>query len=46
MLALGPEGQMLAEMPYAEIQCAIDDPPGLRNYWSAEHLRRVPRRGR
>ena len=29
-------------MPYAELQCAIDDPPGLRNYWSAEHLRELP----
>jgi hypothetical protein len=25
-------------MPYVDFQCAIDDPPGYRNYWSAEHL--------
>ena len=29
-------------MPYAEIQCAIDDPPGYRNYWSVEHLTGFP----
>ena len=36
--ALEPQGGLTAEMPYAEIQCAIDDPPGFRNYWSASHL--------
>ena len=24
-------------MPYADFQCMIDDPPGLRNYWSADY---------
>jgi FAD/FMN-containing dehydrogenase len=38
ILELGPEAEMIAEMPYAEIQCAIDDPPGYRNYWSVEHM--------
>ena len=42
ILALDPPAQMIAEMPYAEIQSAIDDPPGYRNYWSAEHLREFP----
>jgi FAD/FMN-containing dehydrogenase len=42
ILKLDPEAEMIAEMPYAELQCAIDDPPGLRNYWSAEHLRSLP----
>ncbi|MGH8826206.1 MAG: FAD-binding oxidoreductase, partial [Jiangellaceae bacterium] len=37
-----PEGTMIAEMPYAELQCALDDPPGYRNYWSAEHLDTFP----
>jgi FAD/FMN-containing dehydrogenase len=23
---------------YAEFQCALDDPPGYRNWWTAEHL--------
>jgi len=38
VLDLAPEGMMLAELPYAEVQSALDDPPGFRNYWSAEHL--------
>ncbi len=42
ILALEPEAELIAEMPYAEIQCAIDDPPGFRNYWSAEHLTGFP----
>jgi FAD/FMN-containing dehydrogenase len=42
MLALRPDGQMLAEMPYADLQCMLDDPPGYRNYWSAEYLEVVP----
>jgi FAD/FMN-containing dehydrogenase len=42
LLELSPEGQMIAEMPYAELQCALDDPPGFRNYWSAEHLEELP----
>ena len=33
---------MVAEMPYADLQSAIDDPPGFRNYWSAEHLTELP----
>lgn len=40
--ALEPQGDLTAEMPYADIQCAIDDPPGFRNYWSAEHLTGFP----
>ena len=40
--ALEPQGGLTAEMPYAEIQCAIDDPPGFRNYWSASHLASLP----
>lgn len=39
---LAPEGSLVAEMPYAEIQSALDDPPGNRNYWSAEHLNTLP----
>ena len=42
ILELEPDGAMIAEMPYAEIQCAIDDPPGFRNYWAAEHLAGLP----
>ena len=42
MLDLNPEGIMIAEMPYAAAQSAMDDPPGFRNYWSAEHLSELP----
>ena len=42
LLALGPDGEMVAEMPYAELQCMLDDPPGYRNYWSAEYLDTFP----
>ena len=42
LLALEHEGGLIAEMPYAEIQCAIDDPPGYRNWWSAEYLASLP----
>ena len=33
---------MIAELPYAELQCMLDDPPGYRNYWSAEYLDAFP----
>lgn len=42
LLALGHEGELIAEMPYAELQCMLDDPPGYRNYWSAEYLKAFP----
>lgn len=42
MTALAPDAQMIAEMPYAELQCMLDDPPGHRNYWSAEYLDGLP----
>jgi FAD/FMN-containing dehydrogenase len=42
LLALEPDVPMVAEMPYSDLQCAIDDPPGYRNYWSAEYLRSLP----
>jgi len=38
LLALSPDSEVVMELPYAELQCMLDDPPGLRNYWSAEHL--------
>jgi FAD/FMN-containing dehydrogenase len=38
----GPVGAMITEMSYADVQSALDDPPGFRNYWSAEHLVRLP----
>ncbi|MFC4497889.1 FAD-binding oxidoreductase [Streptomyces ovatisporus] len=39
---LHPAGQMITEMPYAQLQSMLDDPPGYRNYWSAEHLHALP----
>jgi FAD/FMN-containing dehydrogenase len=42
LVELRPDGQMIEEMPHADLQCALDDPPGLRNYWSAEQLDSFP----
>lgn len=42
MFALAHEGELIAEMPYADLQCLLDDPPGYRNYWSAEYLNTFP----
>ena len=42
LLALSPASEVVLELPYAELQCMLDDPPGLRNYWSAEHLGSLP----
>ncbi|MEX0780822.1 MAG: FAD-binding oxidoreductase [Balneolales bacterium] len=42
LLNLNHEGEFLEEMPYAELQCMLDDPPGKRNYWSAEYLKKLP----
>lgn len=42
LFALGHEGEWVMEMPYAEFQCMLDDPPGYRNYWSAEYLDAFP----
>jgi FAD/FMN-containing dehydrogenase len=42
MLELGHEGGFVEEMSYADMQCMLDDPPGYRNYWSAEHLSELP----
>ncbi|MGW0659699.1 FAD-binding oxidoreductase [Streptodolium elevatio] len=41
-LGLAPEGAMIAEVPYPAFQCMLDDPPGMRNYWSAEYLTSFP----
>ncbi|MCU1676510.1 MAG: (R)-6-hydroxynicotine oxidase [Frankiales bacterium] len=37
-----PAGRMIAELPYALLQSMLDDPPGYRNYWSAEYLTGLP----
>jgi FAD/FMN-containing dehydrogenase len=42
MTRFGHEGGMVMELPYADLQSMLDDPPGLRNYWSAEYLTGLP----
>jgi len=42
LLARRPEGRLVVELPYADFQCMLDDPPGFRNYWSAEYLDSFP----
>jgi FAD/FMN-containing dehydrogenase len=42
MLSLKPAGEMIVEVPYADLQCMLDDPPGYRNYWSVEYLDAFP----
>ncbi|MEU3747520.1 MULTISPECIES: FAD-binding oxidoreductase [Streptomyces] len=42
LLALKPVIEMVTDVPYADLQSMLDDPPGLRNYWSAEYLNELP----
>jgi FAD/FMN-containing dehydrogenase len=35
---LEPAVDLVGPMPYVEFQRMIDDPPGLRNYWTADYL--------
>ncbi|MGW0585121.1 FAD-binding oxidoreductase, partial [Streptomyces sp. NPDC002920] len=42
LLALPHEAAVVGAMPYVDVQCMLDDPPGMRNYWSAEYLTGVP----
>ncbi|MCX4694127.1 FAD-binding oxidoreductase [Streptomyces sp. NBC_01408] len=42
LLAIPHEAEIVTAIPYPELQCMIDDPPGLRNYWSAEYLTGLP----
>ena len=35
---LAPAVDLVGPIPYAEFQCMIDDPPGLRNYWTGDYL--------
>ncbi|CAL9608816.1 6-hydroxy-D-nicotine oxidase [Nocardiopsis dassonvillei] len=42
LLRLHPAVEMVTDMPYAEVQKALDDPPGYRNYWTVEHLESLP----
>jgi FAD/FMN-containing dehydrogenase len=41
--AFGPaEADFFAPTPYADFQCSIDDPPGFRNWWTAENVADLP----
>jgi FAD/FMN-containing dehydrogenase len=42
LLALPHEAEFVTALPYADFQCMLDDPPGMRNYWSAEYLTGLP----
>ncbi len=33
-----PAADFFEPVPYADFQCSLDDPPGYRNWWTAEHL--------
>lgn len=40
--AARPVANVFGELPYAEMQSLLDDPPGLRNWWTAEYLAELP----
>jgi FAD/FMN-containing dehydrogenase len=37
MRGFGPDLDLVGPMPYAQLQSMIDDPPGFRQYWSADY---------
>jgi FAD/FMN-containing dehydrogenase len=39
---LGPAADMVEPMPYDVLNRSFDDPPGFRNYWTAEQLPEPP----
>lgn len=40
--ALGPDADFFGPVDYADFQCSVDDPPGYRNYWTAENVVDLP----
>ena len=38
----GPAVDLVGPTPYSDFQSSIDDPPGCRNYWTAEYLHELP----
>src|SRR4051812_10553138 len=44
LLAVPPAADLVQPMPYLEVQRLLDDanPPGLRNYWTADAFERLP----
>ena len=39
---LRPAADLVGPMPYVEFQRMIDDPPGMRNWWTADYLDSLP----
>lgn len=39
---LGPDADFFQATSYADFQCSVDDPPGYRNYWTAESVDDLP----
>jgi FAD/FMN-containing dehydrogenase len=37
-----PEADLFGAASYADFQCSLDDPPGYRNWWTAENLAELP----
>jgi FAD/FMN-containing dehydrogenase len=42
--ALEPDADFFEVTAYADFQCSVDDPPGYRNYWTAENVVDLPDR--
>jgi FAD/FMN-containing dehydrogenase len=40
--ALRPDADWFETTPYADFQCSVDDPPGYRNWWTAENVVELP----
>lgn len=40
--SLGPDADFFGRSGYADFQCSVDDPPGYRNYWTAESVVDLP----
>ena len=40
--ALCPDADFFGPAGYADFQCSVDDPPGYRNYWTAENVVDLP----
>ena len=40
--ALGPNADFFGPTGYADFQCSVNDPPGYRNYWTAENVVDLP----
>ena len=40
--ALRPDADLFGVTNYADFQCSLDDPPGFRNWWTAENVVDLP----